>query len=1248
MEYTLNNSSTGFQELSVRAPVAASSDHDNLQFSLNYSPRDLGDMSTTFSQAENEDIQNGIEHPNDISEEIYTYCSDEGSDSDLDDPVLCRTGLRLFTYNGKMELNRGDVVLSINAGGQAVQDALLGLELKNDVFFTGGDVLRTEENIAEDGSCVYQSARYGDFCYIIKDLPAGDYFVDLHFAEIVFTNGPPGMRVFDVFIQDHKILSELDIYARVGSNTPLVLMDAKAMIAKDNTLTIRFQSVIGSPIVCGICIRKVPLLSGSEPEPSIVGCHENLKRSIDAANGNAIQEAVNNQLHGTRSGKNMEHRVRRKTAKYIEEYEKKIDELTREYELKKNECHEAWMSLNDSNHQLEMLRIELDSKSFLVQSLEQAIEGPSSQLRELQENYKREKKFMASSVSDLRAQIQLLKKDYIILSEEAHNCATAIPNLSGMTSAVQALVLQCEDLKVKYTNENAERKKLYNKVLELKGNIRVFCRCRPLSSGETLAGASSVVEFDAAKENELSIRVNGTSKKAFKFDRVFTPQDDQVAIFADTAPVAVSVLDGYNVCIFAYGQTGTGKTFTMEGTEENRGVNYRTLEELFRVATERNGLFKYDISVSVLEVYNEQIRDLLASPPHHGQIVKKLEIKQVAEGVHHVPGLVEAQVHIMSEVWEVLQTGSSARAVGSTNANEHSSRSHCILCVMVKGESLVTGECTRSKLWLVDLAGSERIAKTDVQGERLKEAQSINKSLSALGDVISALATKSSHIPYRNSKLTHLLQDSLGGDSKTLMFVQISPNESDSGETLSSLNFATRVRGIELGPPKKQLDSSELLKYKQMFEKAKQEVRMKDDMIKMMEENTQNMEANLKGREQLCRTLHDTVKELEEQLETMHKEHQEQLDKENMQYLEKLNEREQICINLEEKVKQLQGLLDSKIKEQQLLSQKLSEKPPIVLQSGELRSIPENAPFRMDENNMNDPLTENKLGPYVKDNVIAGTELIDKQLKELEEQPESKLKDQQLEKSMIVHQLEDWGKMNECTPFRTDPTLVNPLTESKSRVASKGNAIAGKKITQERESLTKINATDFSGFCPERGIIVQKENNGKLDDLPSKTLPKGIGRASCPMVQRATASSAMRRVTVLPLPVRKNQMSELPFLDKNGGMGNNGDHQIQQCDINSRGLHTANRVRNGIQGKVQFRGPNVVEDRKKRKQITTSNEEEIAINASATLMSGEQNLHSVDNGRLKPLSSARTIGKGTIGPQKILRGKEKPIRGWSR
>ncbi|AQK47575.1 Di-glucose binding with Kinesin motor domain-like protein, partial [Zea mays] len=176
---------------------------------------------------------------------------------------------------------------------------------------------------------------------------------------------------------------------------------------------------------------------------------------------------------------------------------------------------------------------------------------------------------------------------------------------------------------------------------------------------------------------------------------------------------------------------------------------------------------------------------------------------------------------------------------------------------MVKGENLMNEECTKSKLWLNDLAGSEWAAKTDAQGERLKQAQNINKSLSTLGDVIFAVATKTSHIPFRNSKLTHLLKDSLSGDSKTLMFVQISPNENDVGETLCSLNFASRVRSIELGHAKKQVDVDELSRYKLMVGRAKQDSKNKNAHNKSMEERIQVLEVKNKAKDMLTLNLQE-------------------------------------------------------------------------------------------------------------------------------------------------------------------------------------------------------------------------------------------------------------------------------------------------------------------------------------------------------------------------------------------------------
>ncbi|OIV93026.1 hypothetical protein TanjilG_20688 [Lupinus angustifolius] len=811
----------------------------------------------------------------------------EDSNDSLIDSMVCDSSSRLIPHGfTKSDNADAEYFMFVNAGGEAFNEADDGITFLNDTFFDSGNVFRTDEQIvgAGDYPFIYQSARLGSFCYRIDSLPPGNYVVDLHFVEIINTNGPKGMRVFNVYIQEEKVLSELDIFAVVGANKPLQLIDSRACVKDDGVILLRFESINGSPLVSGICIRKATKVSAPHMTSDYIKCNYCAKEiEIPSSQKKVMQ---------TKS-----------TAKY----ENKIKELTMQCELKAKECYEAWMSLTATNEQLEATQTELDKVTFKSLTIDQTLEKQAENLRSISSRYELDKKKWADAISSLQEKVKLMKSDCRQLSFEAHECVDSIPELNKMVFAVQELVKQCEDLKVKYNEEMTQRKKLFNEVQEAKGNIRVFCRCRPLNKVEISARCSTVVDFDAAKDGCLGILSNGSTKKSFRFDRVYTPKDDQVDVFADASPMAISVLDGYNVCIFAYGQTGTGKTFTMEGTDQNRGVNYRTLELLFKISKERSETFAYDISVSVLEVYNEQIRDLLATGPTS----KRLEIKQGSEGSHHVPGVVEAKVDNVSEVWNVLQAGSNARAVGSNNINEHSSRSHCMLCIMVRAKNLMNGECTKSKLWLVDLAGSERLARTDVQGERLKEAQNINRSLSALGDVISALAAKSSHIPYRNSKLTHLLQDSLGGDSKTLMFVQISPSDQDVGETLSSLNFATRVRGVELGPVKKQIDMSELQKLKAMLEKARSECRIKDESIRKLEENLQSTESKAKGKDNIHKNLHEKIKELEGQIE-LKAAMQNQSEKQVSQLSDKLKGKEETCSTLQQKVKEL----EKKLKEQ--------------------------------------------------------------------------------------------------------------------------------------------------------------------------------------------------------------------------------------------------------------------------------------------------------------------------------------------
>ena len=396
-----------------------------------------------------------------------------------------------------------------------------------------------------------------------------------------------------------------------------------------------------------------------------------------------------------------------------------------------------------------------------------------------------------SCVGELQEQLQSVKM-------EAEGLKTALPLMGAMCMKqlqdwmATGAYSDMKDAVAKYKRECRLRKQLYNQLMELRGNIRVYCRVRPISQAEAAEGANSV-RFP--QDDEITVLAE-RGPKTFEFDRVFSPESTQTQVFEDTAPLIASVLDGYNVCIFAYGQTGSGKTYTMEGPAENPGVNSRAINELFRLAGERGEDYEVEISASMLEIYNETIRDLLV--PRSAE-TQKLEVRLTGDGSVHVPNLSAQRVSKPSDIGSIMETARGNRSTFATNMNEHSSRSHMMLSVFVQSTNKVTGVIYRGKLHMVDLAGSERVSKSEVSGERLKEAQNINKSLSALGDVVAALSQKNQHVPFRNSKLTFVLQDSLGGDSKVLMFVQCSPAEINVSESICSLNFAQRARTVELG-----------------------------------------------------------------------------------------------------------------------------------------------------------------------------------------------------------------------------------------------------------------------------------------------------------------------------------------------------------------------------------------------------------------------------------------------------------------
>ncbi|XP_050379267.1 kinesin-like protein KIN-14P isoform X1 [Argentina anserina] len=382
----------------------------------------------------------------------------------------------------------------------------------------------------------------------------------------------------------------------------------------------------------------------------------------------------------------------------------------------------------------------------------------------------------------------------------------------------------------------AENRKLFNEIQDLKGNIRVYCRVRPFLPGqkekrtlvEHIGDNGELVVADRSKPGKDGHRL-------FKFNKVYGSDATQAQVYNDTQPFIRSVLDGYNVCIFAYGQTGSGKTYTMTGpnnsTKENWGVNYRALNDLFDISQKRKTSITYELGVQMVEIYNEQVRDLLSTDG----TPKKLGIMTHSQpnGLA-VPDATMRPVNSTSDVMKLMDTGFKNRAVSATALNERSSRSHSVLTVHVRGTDLKTSTALVGNLHLVDLAGSERVDRSEVTGDRLKEAQHINKSLSALGDVIFSLAQKSPHVPYRNSKLTQVLQSSLGGQAKTLMFVQLNPETNSYSESLSTLKFAERVAGVELGAAKSNKEGRDARELMEQVAILKDTISKKDNEIERL------------------------------------------------------------------------------------------------------------------------------------------------------------------------------------------------------------------------------------------------------------------------------------------------------------------------------------------------------------------------------------------------------------------------------
>lgn len=394
-------------------------------------------------------------------------------------------------------------------------------------------------------------------------------------------------------------------------------------------------------------------------------------------------------------------------------------------------------------------------------------------------------------VTQLQNENRTLRID---LDFSENTCKNQKEKIEQLEATLKEKLSELQGLEQQLVLGEEERRQLHNTIIELKGNIRVFCRVRPANGTDPAA--------ITWQECDNLVTVNQKDKKMnFNFDRVFGAESGQEAVFSEISQLVQSALDGYKVSIFAYGQTGSGKTYTMEGVPSSPGVIPQSVRKIFHTIEVKRNMrefkqWSYKVSVSYLEIYNEAIRDLLE--PANAKSDIKLDIKH-ENGVSSVTNLTTEQVDSPEEVMSLLRRAAKNRSVASTNMNERSSRSHSVFTLSIYGTNAETMQKTHGVLNLIDLAGSERLNSSGATGDRMKETKHINSSLSCLGDVIFALSKKAGHVPYRNSKLTYLLQPYLDGEGKCLMFVNVGPEEPSANETLCSLRFAAKVNGCDIG-----------------------------------------------------------------------------------------------------------------------------------------------------------------------------------------------------------------------------------------------------------------------------------------------------------------------------------------------------------------------------------------------------------------------------------------------------------------
>lgn len=452
-----------------------------------------------------------------------------------------------------------------------------------------------------------------------------------------------------------------------------------------------------------------------------------------------------------------------------------------------NACKEKVVGLHSD------LRVAQSERDWLVdqgtenkvamQKLQDGLAVVSTKLRSVQEEHHgTSNQQQMDAIADLKLTVERL-------TTKVDSSQLELGERQDNISKQRMYILALEE---KLRNADGERRELHNAIQELKGNIRVFCRVRP-------AAETAIHALQSLEANKLTVSCNGESH-VFAFDRVFVAAAAQESVFEEVGGLVQSALDGYKVCIFAYGQTGSGKTYTMQGTNSPAGWGLipRSLRQIFKTSEAmREKGWEWSLRASFLEIYNETFRDLLRSEDDGAPLPHAIKHDDAWGAV--VTNMGCHEVNSLEQINVLMAKAARQRSVASTEMNSISSRSHSVFALYLKGVNNQFHSELHGALHLVDLAGSERLQRSGATGDRLKETQNINRSLSSLADVFLAKAEGRAHIPFRNSKLTHLMEPCLSGQGKTLMLVNVGPEQDNAHETLCSLRFAGQVSQCDTG-----------------------------------------------------------------------------------------------------------------------------------------------------------------------------------------------------------------------------------------------------------------------------------------------------------------------------------------------------------------------------------------------------------------------------------------------------------------